>query len=568
MKLNIKRNGWTKNDWINFVFLATIIITAFFLRVYLLKESPPSLNWDEVSHGYNAYSILKTGKDEWGISFPLIFRAYGDFKLPLYIYLTTLPVYFFGLNEFSVRLISILSGVGLVFLTYLIARKVSKSKLTSLFAAFFTVVSPWSLFVSRVALEANLGAFLFSLGGYFLIDWIEKQKTKSLTFCLLFLGLSLHAYNSCRVVVPIMLLLIIFIACKKKLFKQILLPGILFLFFFTPILFQLFDKSGSARFGWVSLIDQGVINQIIDRRVSSKLPVFLAKAIFNKPVFFVYYSAKNYLANFSPNYLFFRGGSHYQFSQPAHELLYLVTAPFLLIGIFKFFLDKDKKGKLIIFWFLISFIPSAITKDAPHVLRSLLVLPTPMILSAIGLLWTTRYFERKKSVFGGKFIALAIIISVLVCFGKWYRDYFNIYPKAYSWAWQYGYKESVDFIKENYNKYDQIVITKRYGEPHEFFLFYLKYDPKKYQNAQDKKWDYHANWYWIDGFDKYIFVNDWELTDKVEELKSRRVENNRLLLITSPGNYPEAMPAGRQGWSKIKTINFLDGKPAFDILEN
>lgn len=41
--------------------LITIILLAFLLRFYQLGVNPPSLNWDETAHGYNAYSILLTG---------------------------------------------------------------------------------------------------------------------------------------------------------------------------------------------------------------------------------------------------------------------------------------------------------------------------------------------------------------------------------------------------------------------------------------------------------------------------------------------------------------------------
>ena len=91
--------------------LLLITLLAGILRFGHLGSMPPSPNWDEVSHGYNAYSILQTGQDEWGRSFPTIFKAFGDFKLPLYIYLTTLPVAIFGLNVFSIRFISALAGV-------------------------------------------------------------------------------------------------------------------------------------------------------------------------------------------------------------------------------------------------------------------------------------------------------------------------------------------------------------------------------------------------------------------------------------------------------------------------
>ena len=52
--------------------LILILALAAFLRFYKIGQVPPSLNWDEVAIGYNAYSILKTGKDEWGVPFPLL----------------------------------------------------------------------------------------------------------------------------------------------------------------------------------------------------------------------------------------------------------------------------------------------------------------------------------------------------------------------------------------------------------------------------------------------------------------------------------------------------------------
>lgn len=531
--------------------LISIVILAFFLRFYQLDNNPPSLNWDEVSNGYNAYSILRTGKDEWGTVFPLIFRAYGDFKLPLYIYLTAISEFFFGLNEFSVRLISVLSGVGLTVLAFLITYKLTKVKSASFLASFLVAVSPWSLFVSRIAVEANLGAFLFSLGGYFLISWLDDSKKRNIFLTFLFWGLSMYSYNSCRVLVPISFILLVIFSLKKRKIKELIFPILLIMIISIPIIFQIINKSASARFDLVSLIDQGTINRIIEARYTSKLPNFFSKIIFNKPTFFVYYSFVNYFKNLSPVYLFFHGGSQYQFSQPLHELLFLVTAPFLILGLIQCFLKK-KKYFILLIWFIISFIPSAITKDAPHVLRTILVLPIPMVLTAIGY---TRLTDFLKNKFSTKCQILTIIwiIAILFSFYRWWNDYSLIYRYSYSWAWQYGYKEAVTFIKGNYSKYDHFIITKKYGEPHEFVLFYLKYDPKTYQNDFSKKWDYHADWFWINGFDKFIFINDWDVPNVI-------CPDGKCALITSSMNYPKE-------WDKISSINFLDGKPAFDILE-
>ena len=57
-----------------------------------------------------------------------------------------------------------------------------------------------------------------------------------------------------------------------------------------------------------------------------------------------------------------------------------------------------------------------------------------------------------------------------------------VYPKLYSRDWQYGNKEVVKFISDHYSEYDQIVFTRHFGEPHMFTLFYLNYNPGKYQN--------------------------------------------------------------------------------------
>ncbi|PIZ48613.1 hypothetical protein COY29_03365, partial [Candidatus Woesebacteria bacterium CG_4_10_14_0_2_um_filter_39_14] len=155
--------------------LGLILLISFVLRFYQLTENPPALNWDEVSHGYNAYSILKTGQDEWGVSWPGIFRAYGDYKLPVYIYATSLSISLFGLNDFAVRFPSALAGVLAVLLTYLLVKELFKNQKAALLAAFFLAISPWHLFTSRAAFEANLAAFLTLTGFYFFIQGFGKK---------------------------------------------------------------------------------------------------------------------------------------------------------------------------------------------------------------------------------------------------------------------------------------------------------------------------------------------------------------------------------------------------------
>lgn len=558
------------------ILLLAIITLGFFFRLYSLDRNPPSLNWDEISHGYNAYSILKTGNDEWGNHLPLIFRAYGDYKLPVYIYLTALPVALFGLNIFSVRLISVLSGVGLVLLSYFIGKQIvppqrdpanggtknkKQSELSGLFSAFLCAITPWSLFLSRVAVEANLAAFFFALGIYGLLLWLSEPKVKYLVFSLTPWWLAVYTYNSARIVMPLFILFLFVLILKRKLVRQFIILITVSLLFILPLVLQLKNNTASARYNLVTLIDQGMINRIEENRLKSKLPKPLVRFVYNRPTAFITQASINYIKNLSPKYLFFRGGSQYQFSLPDHELLYLVSAPFLLVGLFVLLKQKSALSALILLWIVSALSASAITRDAPHVLRSVLLLPLPMILAGTGVVWLKERINTGGSKLHGRLIIGVVVFALVISFCRWWNDYQTIYPKAYSWSWQYGYKEVSTYIKDNYDKYNKIYFTKRYGEPHEFLLFYLKYDPVKYQADPNKKWDYHANWYWVDAFDKFEFINDWEVQKVISDRWSVVGKNKKTLLVTSPGNVPS-------GFSIIKTINFLDDKPAFEIYES
>src|SRR3990167_1382093 len=108
--------------------LAGILALAFVLRVVGLSSFPPGFTPDEASFGYDAYSILKTGKDQWGKPFPLVLESFGDFKSPLYAYLTVPSVAAFGLNKFAVRFPNAILGTLAVLAAYLLAGKLFRSK--------------------------------------------------------------------------------------------------------------------------------------------------------------------------------------------------------------------------------------------------------------------------------------------------------------------------------------------------------------------------------------------------------------------------------------------------------
>lgn len=542
------------------IILGLIVAFGLLLRVYLQGTVPSSLNWDEVSHGYNAYSILKTGKDEWGTSFPLIFRAFGDYKLPVYIYSTVLSEALFGLNMFAVRFPSLLAGIALIIFTFFLARNFFKNSTIALISAFLVAIEPWTFFLSRGAFEANFSMVLIVGGVYFFLEGFKSHKLLIVSAFLF--GLSVWTYNSARVFVPLLFLSLIVIYKNQlaelwnKQNKSAFLSGLIILLFTIQMFFQLLRPEGYARFSNLTILNEGAIAAI--EQTQNQNPEF--RPFINRYTYFLFEFTKNWIKHFSPDFLFFTGGTHYQFSVPNHGILYLINLPFLLLGL-ALLLRKFKKHSFLFAWFLLAPIAGSLTRDVPHVLRFVVILPLPMIVTAYGLY---RFFIIVKNRNKILFIAGIIIyvVTLTIFSASYLRNYFYIYPGQYSQAWQYGYKEVVSYAKSNYNKYDKIIITKKYGEPHEFLLFFMAWDPITYQSDKSAIKFNQSSWWWVDKFDKFYFINDWQVKNlKLESGGFIDCDKLRCLLITSPGNYTPQ-------WKLLETISFLNGDKAFEILNN
>ena len=88
------------------ILLILISLLSVTLFLYKLNVSPPALNADEATNAYDAYSILKTGKDQYGNFMPLRFKSFGDYKLPLLTYLAVPFIKIFGLTETGIRMVN------------------------------------------------------------------------------------------------------------------------------------------------------------------------------------------------------------------------------------------------------------------------------------------------------------------------------------------------------------------------------------------------------------------------------------------------------------------------------
>lgn len=513
------------------IIFGLILVLAVFFRFWHLGTLPSGLNWDEISHGYNAYSLLKTGHDQWGQSWPIFnFRAYGDYPTAANLYFTLPFIAFFGLNSWSIRLPAALFGLLFVIFNYLLAKAIFKNEKLALFNMLLSALSPWSLFPSRAVFQSNLSQFFFIAGLYYFYQSLTSRKHAYLSA--LFWGISLYCYHNTRIALPLLIPYFILYYRSRLQNKTHLKALLLFLLLAVPNLLNLFSPESQARNRWVGIINESAINTINEARNNFSGPFFVNRLINNKGSYFIKKITLNYLDLLNPIPLFFQGSQNYQFNPPQSGLLFIVLLPFFYFGLFRlrqFFIPL-----------LITLLPAAITTGDFPSIRATLALPFYFLSISYGI---SLILNRKIFYF--------VLLVFILEFGSYWVKYLN-YNQNYSQNWQYGYQQMVEKIKDNYHNYFHIYITKKYGEAHEFILFYWPWDPKSYQNDPLKNWDQHSNWYWVNAFDKFVFVNDWEIS-------SQKIPPNSLL-ITSPGNYAP------NSTSIIDRINFLNGQTAFEIL--
>lgn len=534
----------------NKLILISIFFLAFILRFYQLGTNPPSLDWDEAALGYNAYSILQTARDEYGNFLPLTFRSFGDYKPPLYVYLDVLPVKILGLNEFAVRFPSALFGTLSVIIGYFLIKKLFFRKSHSFYLIFTLLfaVSPWHIQFSRISFEANVALFFYICGIWLFLKSLEKPY---FSFASLFaFGLSLYAYHSPRLVIPALFagLFLIFFRQIKENFKWYLSASFLFLIFVSPILWQLKSATG-ARFGSVTILNaqERLGESIRNIRDDQNRRDFLGSLTHNRRIIFGRDILSGYIDHFNFNFLFLNGDAADRHHAVGMGMLYLWDLPFIIIGIYLLIKKRDKSSLVVLCWFIVAPLASALTKATPHAVRALLYLPTYQIFASYGLFALNSYLKTrsgpKMAVMGKVMLVLFLVLNI----SYYLHSYYIHTPKTYAVAWQYGYKEVFGEIAKVEDGYSKVVFTYQYDQPYIFYLFYRQIDPVWYQN----QWGSGEVLRDTRAFGKYAFRKiNWN-TD------SQAINT---LFVGTPKEIPDNVSG------LIKNIYFPDGSVAFRIV--
>lgn len=492
---------------IRFTFVVTLLVIialSVFLRFYQLDTIPTGLYEDEASQGYDAYSMLRTGKDHYGKTFPIFMRSFGGFQSPLYTYLTVIPILILGPSIFSVRLISAVAGVLIVILTVLITRHIySTNKKIVCFSALMVGISPWAIFFSRSAIEANLALCLFLLSVFFFIKSLKKSWFIILGFIIL--AISTYAYPAERMIAwifPIVFLLMFRNNFLPK--KKILLTGfLLFILIQAPQLILLASPASLRRISQVNYWNDILANEVFPQSLLSIARKFLAQ-------FSAYISPKN---------LFFDPDPQSIRSIPQLSVFYSwMIVPFIIGLRENIKQSRVLNFKLLIIISVIALIPASLTGEPFYTLRTLSLLWVLSIIIAVGI--DKILFLVKNNFLRYLTVALILMFSIWVLYTK----YFILLKYERSGTTDYNYPliEISKKTQETSNKHF-LVDTGRDNQLYSLIAFYRQYNPAEFQKQNGLK-DISNYYNTVDLPKRHIIGNvelrslDWGKDTKINQI--------------------------------------------------
>jgi 4-amino-4-deoxy-L-arabinose transferase-like glycosyltransferase len=546
-KVSQSINRFVNSKWL----LITILLLAAVLRIWKIGSIPPGLTPDEAALGYNAYSILHTGRDEYGKILPIIFKSFGDYKPGLYVYLTVPSVAIFGLNEFSTRLPSVLAGVLSVFLIYLVTRKMFNSMgvgkwKPEIITAVVAACNPYLIYFSRGAWEANVALTLTLAGIYFFLKSFEKNKY--IIFTSLAFALTLLTYQGAKLSTAIVLALLIMVYWKefwKIKLSYLLLSLGLGIIISIPIVLSLFNGQ-TQRLAIFSIFSY--------QRPQSEIQTY------SDGYFLLFHSNQlNYFRMIMSRWFNFYSGKFLVFegdlanpvdTSPFQGVLLLADLVMLPVGLFFLFKNKLSKGSLfVLLWLILAPFSVAISRDETNAVRSLNASVPMVIVVSIGIYFTLDWISKRKHSF-----LYCFILSMLYAFSLIYflDAYFIHLPAHNSNYWRYGYREAVRYITPIQNNYKTIVFEQSFDQPYIYFLFYQKYDPSKYQKQADLV--------------NSQYVGDVGFESKLDNIQFRTLDWSALrnshstLVVASPVSVPPEIQNDPKDFPVIHEIKYLNDR--------
>jgi 4-amino-4-deoxy-L-arabinose transferase-like glycosyltransferase len=515
------------------VILIAAMIAGVGLRVVRLDLSPPGFMQDEACDGYDAYCLVKTGRDQHGHFLPLTMQAFNDYRMPLFDYSLVPFVAAFGLKPVSVRLCAAMWGIADLAAIAIIAGLTlgwPGAAISALLIAF----SPWHLHFSRFGIEGTAASATVDLAMASFFLWLSGRKNRWLLVSGFFFGLSLYSYSITKAFVPLMIgWLALFYWRDLMRSARIAVAAIsLVILFALPQAVMLLQRTADmqARFNQISVFNSDASMLDSGDSMLDRFNLF-----------------RSGLASyFSPSYLFVNGDDTLVLHPPGFGELLPEQAPLIALGLFALLgVRRRKLALLLLGWITMAALPAAMLIPSPHSLHDFLAFAPWTLLSALGfvvLLESALPYPLLKLA-----TAAVLVVATIVSGVQFVRFYFRDYPGLARLEFRYGLDQVVRQI-EQYGDDRQRVFLTELNQGYIYVLFFRAYPPELFQRTPVTREE--GLFGKVLGFDRYLFpvFNPQSIYESVEHG----------VFVLGEGDTPPLPPAA--------TIRYPDGAPAYYIV--
>ncbi len=430
---------------LGFVVLAISIASASIVgHTYHIDVLPSGFYVDESSIAYNAYLIAQTGHDEHGVAWPLYFKAFGEYKNPLYIYLLALAFKCFGYSELTTRLLSAFCwALGCGF-TYLLGRRLFPEPAPRLYLLLCLGFTPWLFSLSRVSFELIA---LFPVLALFLLATYRAYEEQSARWALaagVAIGISIYAYSTFRLLAPLHAMAVFACFPQRRYWRLHLFFAAGAVLAALPYFVYALDnfQNLTQRFSGLTYLNRD------DMTVWEKVWAF----------------CRRYLGYFNPKFLAAYGDPQRRHHTGYGGELLLPTVAMLGVGVLTLFTNGEvrKSGfaRLLLAGMFLAPLAATLTIETHHSLRSFSMMIFVVLLSTYGV----RYVARWR-------LAGAILVLTAANAGLYAFNYFRDYPPIAAVAFEnHGFREAL--LLSRTLSTGKIVISRSGNQPYIDMLFF------------------------------------------------------------------------------------------------
>jgi len=486
------------NTIFNFIFqsknhnliLILLMILGIVIRTFTISNFPSGFCQDEASIGYEAYSILTTGVDRNNISYPIHLISWGSGQNALYAYLSMPFIQLFGLNEFSVRIVNALFSILSLLIFYLII-KLTFGKKKALIGLGLLVICPWSIISARWGLESNIFPTLFLLSVFFMLKGVYNTP-KYFPFSFLFFSISLYAYGTSYLVVPLFLCFTVpYLFFKKYIsLKYSLISISVFFVISSPIL--LFILINHFDFPQIHFFDL-TIPRLISNRTTVIFNLFSSD--------FINTVSQNTVRLLS---ILIAQSDRNEFSSiPTFGTIYHISFPFFIVGLFNVLKNKLYLKQVHYYIFCVWLFCSLVLGVTSHVnITRINIIFFPLLYFVVlGIfdVYNMLFFKYKQNY---KYLLGGLYTVLFVFFSAYYITELNDKNKDY---FTYGIGKAIQYAEKIDSTSIINVTADGVNMPYIYVCFYNKINPDLFRESVIYDNENYNGFRVVKSFDRYTF---------------------------------------------------------------